>query len=227
MEKIYGYKEKDLIGLAEYIRARKNESLTAVFKDYALKYGKAKGTVRNMYYALCKACEKDTALKEKYFNETPVQVNKIIEFKPCETRALVRAILVAKNQGRSARGVVMELANGDVKLALRYQNKYRSVLRTNPKLIDELMAELGINPILKTDKNKSKIVSDFQLNKLKREIDGLVERLSERALKENQRLKSRIAFLEAENLRLTKSLYSSSSAVDTLSKLRKNTDMVN
>ena len=54
MEGIYGYKEKDVIGLAKFIDERKGQSLSKTFESYAVISGKAKGTVRNLYYGILK-----------------------------------------------------------------------------------------------------------------------------------------------------------------------------
>jgi hypothetical protein len=54
MEKIYGYKEKDVIGLAEFLKKKGTLNLSETFVEYGRENGKAKGTVRNLYYALAK-----------------------------------------------------------------------------------------------------------------------------------------------------------------------------
>ena len=58
MEKIYGYKEKDIVGLANFIKERNNQSLSSLFESYSIKSGKAKGTIRNLYYELAKKARK-------------------------------------------------------------------------------------------------------------------------------------------------------------------------
>ena len=50
-------------------------------------------------------------------------------FSENEVRDLVRQILVARGKGQSVRACVMALSGGDRALMLRYQNKYRSILR--------------------------------------------------------------------------------------------------
>ena len=80
MEKIYGYKEKDVLGLAEFIKNRGNASLSSVFEKYGLASGKAKGTVRNLYYALAKFSSENQEFCDKYLDGKPLKVSKIIEF---------------------------------------------------------------------------------------------------------------------------------------------------
>ena len=54
MGKIYGYKNDDVIELAEFLSKEKQGKLTDKFQKFADEHGKAKGTVRNLYYALAK-----------------------------------------------------------------------------------------------------------------------------------------------------------------------------
>ena len=232
MEKIYGYKQSDLKGLAEFIRGKRGGTLTQTFGEYARLSGKAKGTVRNMYYALCKACEKSPETKSEYFKDTPITVGKIVEFSPCQVRRLIKAVLLGKKDGRSARSVICELSNGDVKLALRLQNKYRSALKTKKELVDEIIEEIRneqgdktlFAPKLKVQKSP---INDQKLGRLKRDIDSLVDRISEKAKRENEYLKERVASLELENLKLKNLLYGNPKPINALSYLRKDKDMVN
>ncbi|MBE7084154.1 MAG: hypothetical protein E7373_06120 [Clostridiales bacterium] len=220
MEKIYGYKEKDVIGLAEFLKSRQNVSLTSTFTEYGRLNKKAKGTVRNLYYALAKLSVTDKEFCQKYLDGKPLQVSKIVEFNECEERQLIKKILIAKNQGLSVRSEIMKLANGDGKIALRYQNKYRNAIKNNPKLISEIINELSLNGINVALENKSKSVyegvTDEQFNKLKNEINNLVGKISLKTQKENEFLKQRIIQLEKENLKLYTLLYGTNQPIDAL-----------
>ncbi len=136
MEKIYGYKEKDVKGLAEFIKSRKNGTLSGAFSEYAIKAGKAQGTVRNLYYAVAKKSIVDDEFCQKYLDGKPLSVSKIESFDENEERKLVSDILKEKLKGRSVRSVILEMAEGDYKKALRYQNKFRNATRANPELIN-------------------------------------------------------------------------------------------
>ena len=54
MEKFYGFRINDLRSLAEYLSLNPQTSLNELFNEYSAKTGKARGTVRNLYYALVK-----------------------------------------------------------------------------------------------------------------------------------------------------------------------------
>lgn len=213
MEKIYGYKEKDIIGLAEFLQSKGNQSLSKVFENYGVKYGKAKGTVRNLYYALAKMSVKDSEFCDKYLNGKPLNVGKIVEFKDCEERQLIKKILIATANGKSVRGAIMELSNGEGKVALRFQNKYRNAIKNKPALINEIIKELqreGTDVCAPCKEDEKEFLSEMQFKKLKNEINNLVFKIAEKEKRENARLKERIILLEKENLRLCNALYGSS-----------------
>lgn len=209
MEKIYGYKENETKKLIEFIKD-KREPLSKVFSDFASLTGKSKGTVRNMYYAIVKKSHQDTAFCEKYFDGVPLPVQKIVEFSKEQEKELVKKIIIGVNQNRSVRSVVTSLAGGNPTLALRYQNKYRNLLTRSPEYIKSILIELNeqtgkdYKPI---QKRKKTPISKFQLKKLQAEIDGLLERVSEKYKKENGFLLTRVAELEMENSRLKNMLF--------------------
>lgn len=212
MNKIYGYKEQDVLGLAEFLRERKTRSLAQVFELYSIKSGKAKGTVRNLYYALAKLSRTDAEFCQKYLDGKPLCVSKIQNFSDKEERLLVKTILLGQRDGRSARGVIMELAKGDGKIALRYQNKFRNAVKNKPKMIAEIVSELKIKdksmPENVVQSEIPAFISEAQFSRIKNEINGLVGRIALKTKRENQRLKERVEILERENLRLSTLLYS-------------------
>lgn len=54
MDKIYGFKQKDVEKLIKYLDGKQGGSLSKAFEEFAAATGKSKGTVRNMYYAVAK-----------------------------------------------------------------------------------------------------------------------------------------------------------------------------
>ena len=197
MHKIYGYKEKDVLELAKFISNGNYKTLSQAFLDYAKMSGKAQGTIRNLYYAIARKGREDAEFCKDYLNGKSFKVNTIVGFNAQEERALVENVLKLTANGRSVRSAISELSGGDAKLALRYQNKFRNAVKNNPVLFSELESKA-----LKKDCEPSLNISEVQFKRLKSEINGLVDRISESTKKENQRLKSRIALLEKENKRL-------------------------
>ena len=221
MEKIYGYKEKDVIQLAKFINGRKDKTLTKAFNEFAVEHGKSKGTVRNLYYALAKLSNKDQEFCDKYLNGQPIFVSEVENFSKEQEKELVKKVLLLKHQGKSVRNAINLLANGDAKLALRYQNKYRNFIKTKREelnlLIEEIKKENGVTIELETIKTQE-YFNEFQLKRLKAEINGLVSRISQDLQKENQMLKERINFLQSENLKLNRLLYGTNTPIEYFSK---------
>ena len=209
MESLYGYKEKDVLLLAQFIKDRK-DSLTEQFNEFSLATGKAKGTVRNLYYALAKKSNEDQEFCNKYLNGKAIKVNTSKGFSSEEERALVKQIIILKNNGKSVRSAISKLANGDIKLALRYQNKYRNFVKNNPaeleQILLEIKKEIGVEVKMRKE-DRQVTFNDIQFRRLKSEIDLLVKRISKDIRDENETLKSKIEFLENENLKLSRLLY--------------------
>ncbi len=217
MERLYGYKEKDIIGLAGYIKERGSRSLSEVFSDYAKDSGKAKGTVRNLYYALAKRSNSDTELCDKYFGGKPLSVGKIITFDCDDEKQLIKKILIGKQNGKSVRSIIMQLSNGDGKLALRYQNKFRNAVKNNPNLITEIVNEINGNEeeLLKPygkrkNTNENGVVFEKTFVKIQALLTATIEKSLMKLGHENALLKEKNERLERENLRLNKLIYRSS-----------------
>lgn len=193
MNKPYGYKEKDLVALAEYIKGGGfgGKSLSRNFKEYAAAAGKAAGSVRNLYYTLAKFSQENAEFTREYLGGKPLSVGKSEKFSEDE-KSVIGKIAEMKARGVSVRRATICLAGGDVRKALRYQNKYRnSVKKTQPA--GGYCGE-SVGNTVHTER--------FLFERLKREINGLADRLSSELKRENSALLRRITVLEAENGRL-------------------------
>lgn len=188
MNKINGYTEEEARSFVQYMYAgrRAGRTLSSLFEGYAAKSGRAKGSVRNYYYALLRS----TGNKEvkKLLRGTDLKAEPIRAFSEEETDRVLRSILTEKSKGISVRRAVLNLAGGDDKLMLRYQNKYRNVLTKQPERIRQLMRECGI-PEEKGGAQK----------RIEKEIDGLYDRLASSLKSENERLQATIKRLTDEN----------------------------
>lgn len=185
MNKINGYTEDEARAFVQYIYAgkRAGRTLSALFEGYAKKSGRAKGSVRNYYYALLRSS--GSAKVRKLLRGTDLKAEPIRAFTEEETDRVLRAILTEKSKGISVRRAVLNLAGGDDKLMLRYQNKYSNVLTKQPERIKKLMRECGI--------------SEEDKEKVKKEIDGLYDRLAASLREENSRLRQQLEELTREN----------------------------
>lgn len=187
MNKINGYTEEEARSLVEYIAEGKNkgQTLSGLFAGYAKKTGRAKGSVRNYYYALLRSTG-DNRVKQ-ILHGKDLHAEKILPFTEEETDRILREIIKQKQKGISVRRAVLTLAQGDDKLMLRYQNKYRNVLSKQPERIERLMRECGLYE------------RDDARERLEAEINGLYDRLAESLKEENKKLTALIKRLTDEN----------------------------
>ena len=209
MHKINGYTEEEAKNLVEYIKEgkQKGKTLTYLFETYGLQNGRAKGSVRNYYYALMKN-EKGDERIVKLLDGSELSVEKIREFTEEETDEALRSILAEKSKGLSVRRAIFNLSGGDDKLMLRLQNKYRNTLRKEPERIAGIAAEMGLNEEAENvrkggrtnaeGRNSRLPDRDFLRRRLENEINALYDRLAQALKAENERLRLENASLKEE-----------------------------
>ena len=190
MNKINGYTEDEAKKLVEYISAgkRQGKTLSRLFASYAKKTGRAKGSVRNYYYALLRSTGDERV--KKLLSGKELKAEKIIPFSEDETDRILKEILLQKSKGVSVRRAVLNLSKGDDKLMLRYQNKYRNVLAKQPERIKRLMRDAGYN------------VTDDGRKAIEDKINSLYDELNASLKEENKRLTAVIKKLTDENFLL-------------------------
>lgn len=110
-----------------------NLPLKTVFERVAAATGRRPNSVRNYYYA---------RVKEQDLQDKALHVGAFVPFDEAEIRALLRTVLSAQANGISVRACTLSMGEGDNKAMLRYQNKYRSLLKTRPQLVREVAEEL-------------------------------------------------------------------------------------
>lgn len=187
MNKINGYTEEEAKALVQYVSdgKKKGQTLSGLFAGYAKKSGRAKGSVRNYYYALLRSTG-DGRVKQ-ILRGKDLHAEKITPFTEEETDRILREIIMQKQRGISVRRATLNLADGDDKLMLRYQNKYRNVLSKQPERIERLMRECGLPS------------RDEARERIEAEINGLYDRLAESLKSENQKLAQTVKRLTDEN----------------------------
>ena len=205
MNKINGYTQEEAKNLVDYIKEgkRKGKTLTYLFATYGLEHGRAKGSVRNYYYALMKNERGDERIVQ-LLDGSQLSVEKIKEFSPEETDEVLRSILREKSKGISVRKAIFNLSGGDDKLMLRLQNKYRNMLKKQPEKIVEVAKELGFHEeaerltAVKKGEKTPLPDRDFLRRRLENEINALYDRLAQGLKEENERLRLENARLKEE-----------------------------
>lgn len=207
MNKINGYTEEEAKSLVDFIKEgkQKGKTLTYLFETYGLRNGRAKGSVRNYYYALMKNEKKDERIV-RLLDGSALSVEKIREFTEEETDEALRSILTEKSKGMSVRRAIFNLAKGDDKLMLRLQNKYRNTLKKEPERLSKIATEMGLKEEVEKVKRSVKSVAknnafpdqDFLRRRLENEINALYDRLAQALKEENARLRKENARLKEE-----------------------------
>lgn len=183
MRKLNGKQIEELLTMATNAKNEGN-ALVDVFSELAKKYGVSAGGVRNLYYSTIKKGNAGelTARKSEVFTKE-------------EENRLLKKILLAKRHSKSIREACLSVAQGDKKLAMRYQNKYCSMLKNERSTVmREILLQKQIfgscyNPYA----TKSKMA---EKRKLKREIDDLIKKIGEKCAEENRLLKKKLALYQ-------------------------------
>ncbi len=126
--------QEEALLFAEAERARNGGlPLKSVFETVAAATGRKPNSIRNYYYARVK----DGAAEGSSFHSAA-----FVPFTRDEVRHLMRTVLSAQARGVSVRACTLSMGNGDTRSMLRYQNKYRSVVKNDPALVKDVIAEL-------------------------------------------------------------------------------------
>ncbi len=123
--------ENDLLFGAVQQAAVEGKPLRDVFVQVGQQLNRKPNSIRNYYYARVKE-EPKLAPSKVTFRA----------FEQEELHQLLRDVLMARGQGESVRSCVTRRAGGDRSAMLRYQNKYRSILKNKPEMLMEVAQEL-------------------------------------------------------------------------------------
>ncbi len=157
-----------LMGEAK-MASEKGMPLKRAFDAISELTGRKPNSIRNYYYLRVR--------------EEEHRVGAFIPFSPEQVDALMRRMLTDRAQGKSVRSIANEMAEGDKKEMLRYQNKYRSVLANDEPLVRRVMAQLDeeaiayVNPYEVVGRRKAKkrdiacVISELAANLSKLDVD--------------------------------------------------------
>ena len=106
--------------------------LKAVFEHIAQKTGRRPNSIRNYYYAQVQKREGGQQRTARFVPFTQNEVDWLIE-----------QVLRARAQGQSVRSCLSKISGGDHSRMLRLQNKYRSVIKTRPDYVREMVDRLN------------------------------------------------------------------------------------
>ena len=106
--------------------------LKAVFEQIARQTGRRPNSIRNYYYAQVRNRDDGQAHAARFVPFTQPEVDWLME-----------QVLIARAEGQSVRSCLQKLSGGDHSLMLRYQNKYRAVIKSRPEYVRGLVDKLN------------------------------------------------------------------------------------
>lgn len=231
--KVYSkWKDSEVISLFKFIEQGKAQSvcLTKLFLGYAQKSGRMPNSVRNYYYSELENLLTNPKRAKKLGIDVGLhQKNDPKEFSCEETKELVMSILKLTSKGMSVRKACLTLADGDIALMVRYQNKFRTVVVKDKHLYDSCVNELsgqGVNIKPQNNKMPSNVVkfkqrqsflTDGDINSLFLGLVKLVKKQAGEEVSKGLKIQN-----EKANLMLRKTLVELSEKENEIKNLRKN-----
>ena len=106
--------------------------LKAVFDRIAEQTGRRPNSIRNYYYA-----------QVREHGDAGQHPARFVPFTQQEVDWLMEQVLIARAAGQSVRACLQKLSGGDHSLMLRYQNKYRAVIKSRPEYVRALVDRLN------------------------------------------------------------------------------------
>ena len=111
--------------------------LKAVFEQIAQATGRRPNSIRNYYYAQVRNREDGHPHAARFVPFTQEEVDWLME-----------QVLTARAAGQSVRSCLQKLSGGDHSLMLRYQNKYRAVIKSHPDYVRALVEKLNSEGVM-------------------------------------------------------------------------------
>ena len=137
--KILGWEVNDIANLLFDVQNRSGR-LREVFSAFASTNNRKSDSVRNFFYKFLAYAQKNEVIKD-IFVEKGVDFSKLkSHFSEEQTKQLIKNVL--SNSKHSVRKTCFNLANGDEKNMIRFQNKYRNTVKNKPSLVKEVVGQL-------------------------------------------------------------------------------------
>ena len=116
---------KSLFALVEETKFNK-KPLKHAFEKHGILFARKPNSVRNYYYSEVDCLKEDEKRRERLGIDLNKHTkNDIVYFSKEEENLLMEQIENKTREGMSVRKACLAMANGDIDLLLRYQNKYR------------------------------------------------------------------------------------------------------
>ena len=127
------WEDEEVKTLFKFVEIKKSEGLPLIkiFKLFADFVGRKQNSVRNYYYKEIKNLVADNnRCKNLNISLSDHTAKNAIPFSENETKNVIESVKQMVNNGFSVRKACLTLANGDATKMIRYQNKYRSSIKS-------------------------------------------------------------------------------------------------
>ena len=134
MDNKFGWTDKENNKLFAEVKKAQSQSkpLNRVFEKIAAETGRKANSVRNYYYQQVKSQGSVDLTLPCHF----------ISFSDDAVSNLITNMLADQANGKSVRRCALDLGGGDKTKMLRYQNKYRSIIKSSPDFVKNIMKSL-------------------------------------------------------------------------------------
>lgn len=161
MKEFSQWKDAEVKGLFDCIEKikKENKSLLSGFREFAKKCKRKANSVRNYYYLEVENLKRDRERAKKLnINISVHDIQSPKKFSNIETEKLITEILRLKCLGLSIRKACLKLANNSPEIMLRYQNKFRSIMKDDKELYNKCLLNLrknGLSPLNESQKENN------------------------------------------------------------------------
>ena len=209
--RILGWDVEQIAKLCQMVNNCEGKNLLGVFGKFASEHGKNMYSVRNFYYNLIRAAADDASVR-RVLDENGIVLKPTHQFSITEEKRLLKEVLI--DTGMSIRAACLRLADGDKIKAVRYQNKYRYLLKNKPDLVREISCEIqnlgyksrldsdGKILVLPNQNNDKKYITDDEIQALFLGLVRMVKHSAEERLFEQQNLAQNLANAELQKVQL-------------------------
>ena len=186
---------------------KNNGSKQKVFEKVAKKFDVNKYSVRNFYYKFILLAGQDEKLKKQYkVNLEKHKKQTFARFSECQEQLLKTNIENKLKQGFSLRKACLSLANGDIDLMIRYQNKYRNIVKESK--------QDSVKNIIKFPSQNKFNLSDSQLKNI---LTSVVKMVKDNAISQTKNFnRSKLEIVKGKLLSTSKQVCEKHFEIETL-----------
>ena len=179
MTKILGWEIEQTNSLIDFIAKNKSKTLSQTFSQWANKNSRQTFSVRNYYYKLKKAIKTNKNLLHHLDlmggEKNVLFCSKHFSFE--EEQKLLEYVFMNK-KFMSVRSACLKYAGGDKNLMMRYQNKFRQLLKQKKELCEKVLNKIETKNNIVVMPSKDKTLSQEDINSL---FLGLVKLVRDKA----------------------------------------------